>query len=979
MIPLRLELEAFMPFRQKQVLDFSHIMDDRIFLLCGNTGSGKTSIFDAISFALFGKASGSSRDTSNLKSHFADDSIRSYVDFTFLAGGVRYQVRRTPTQKRLRRNGNITPEATTAVLTLEDGTIFSSVREVDRKIEEILGIHLSQFKKIMMLPQGEFQRFLSDSSLDKQKILQHIFDTDIYRQMEDSLRQRYQALEEEIKQLTARLSVCKAELDFGSDETFHALLESEYSDYQRIIETAEAIQIQQHKQLKQLFDQLEQHQHRFAQLDLEAATAQNQKLQALMQAQQQYTELMSHQGNIDSTRKIISKLRDASEIAGMNKHLVHQQSLLQQVEQHLIRLKTACEDVQQQLTAAQPALEQEQIIQSDLPALFENIAALENRLALFEKRRDLVQQLDHTQQKHRLLKQHYRCFCVTSSLRQAKQILHALADASAALSTAQQADANFSNRETAYRHAFEQFLCSQAYALSKQLSEDTPCPVCGSISHPAPAQSTTEIISQETLDQCQRAYEQSAATLRKAQVRLASKWHELSTQHVLETDERSSKRANAYEHKQPIIAKLQAEWSCTQRDLSKQLDQLTATLEASEQKTFAVFDESTFLSQIEQCNATHKLLSKQIESLSTSIGDTDQQETLTQQCLAQKEYIQHHNQRFAQLSKRVSDLRSKLAGISASIQQNNLQKQELAQQIERACNEINQKLLSCGLSEAECAKLQDKIPHISHLEQQVSDWEKQCQHQKGLLFAYEDSAKGLTMIDISQMRIHKDQLGKQIAALQQQAAALQKNDTLAHQTLQNLKQSYADYCEKTTPHDEIKLLYDVTCGARGSRISFERYVLGVYFDTVIQSANLRLSEMTARRYLLRRRLDPERGNASSGLELEIFDAYSGRFRHVNTLSGGESFQAALSLALGFADVISQQSGGIELSTLFIDEGFGSLDEESLDLAIQSLMHLKDRGKYIGIISHVRELQEKIPRKLYLKQTKQGSECSFLPS
>ena len=952
MIPIQLELQAFLPFKDHLLLDFSAVQEEKIFLITGRTGAGKTALFDAISFALFGEPSAPQRDSATLKSQFADLTTESFVSFTFQAQGNRYTIRRTPQQPKQGRGGVVRTASSTAVLTLPDGTLLTRINEVKAEIERILGLNAEQFKKIVMLPQGEFRRFLSDSSADKQEILRKIFDTSIYDAFTDLLRERCSAAQTKLDKLTAERESLLTQIEPLDDESLaQALAASDYPSIQaKLTEWVTARQA--------AVSALEQQKNATARtlhtIDVNAARAFNQKLTQYETAKQRRQTLLAQQDEHTHQKAQIQKLLTIKEVHLSAQNVRTAKQKQQTNEAQSTQLQAELARLTQQLQEQQQAYTQQRTAYEALPQTAAEIAQLEQQLTLFARRTKHLAEAEEKTASLAKAKQIETALSLQEQLTVHQQTLSLLGRAQSALSARQTAQAHAQTCFTLWQTAYQSFLSNQAAILAQELKPNTPCPVCGSLHHPAPAHAPEgETVSKETLDRLSADYETARQQLEQAQ----SACQMLQTQLELPDDRFTAETLT--------IQQTALQQQIT--DLHTQLPNLST----------APYTAASIAEHIHTLEAEHTLLLQTIEELNQTIADSQLTEPAVRERIAAlRRHIAEQTKRFEQLEESVRTLRTQHDRTAEALRQTQALTAQYQKEAEQAQAQYRALLSQYQLTEPEPQALSAQLPQLPTLQEQSAQYDTELAALTKLLETNAADYENKQPYDLTSLQEQAQTLTARLVEETQRYETLLTVLDRNQRLLQSLQKSADRHTALSAQYSEIAALYQAASGKNERRVSFERYVLAAYFDRVIDSANLRLRDMTDSRYFLKRREDRERGNASSGLDLEIFDSYSGQYRHVNTLSGGESFKTALCLALGLADVITQSSGGVEIDTVFIDEGFGTLDAQALDSAINCLYTLKNHGRIIGIISHVRELQEKIPVKLLVEPTKDGSKARF---
>ncbi len=969
MIPVFLEFQAFGPFFKKQTIDFRQFDDSRMFLISGPTGCGKTTIFDAITYCLYGRASGALRTTDTFKSDYADEKTLCYASFTFLIHGKQYTVLREPAQIRAKQRGEgVLTKPASAELSDESGIISTQISQVNSKIESLLGLTFDQFCKIVMLPQGEFRKFLSDSSDEKQKILRQIFSTDLLNRFTEQLKQNasqaksaqdtlYAQCNALVKTLLTKPDTPLAEATQAEPYPFDQILtalndQNESSDAQllslsqaRQVHTDQirALNLEHAHSLSERFSQYDEAQRAFALLEEQREEMYNRSLhiqlltaaketavleQAKTDAANRCTLLIQKRAQAESKKR--EGLRSLTDAQQVQTNAQQAASSLPKQNERLLQLHKQYDDAVRLETLAhtqQEALKQRTAIVSKLSAI-DTALAYQSTLSQEE---ELVQSLHQTQ----------RFFDAVKSYQSARD---ALAGASLRASD-----------------TLKRYLAAQAGILAETLTDGAPCPVCGSIDHPSKALLPAYTPTREEVDRDSDAEKSAQSMVESASQQIlllfsgTDKSLSLPDMVKVELDlqnERTQKLDQLKESRSsltadPALSRLSSESLNTKKEsYQAKLSELNGQIAARDE------EQHTLLSLIGDKQRTAEKIRSQIDLLAASIKQTEQDKQNAERAFqnAQTEYT-----RFVTLCEQID-----------------IQLSDARTQQEEADNAFLLALEKSNLSLDDYLRLKPQLTSLSALTNQVETYRTEYQSQKRLVRFLHDSLKDQSRPDIKTLEEQHTALSESLRSIEQ------SYETLSNQTAQNkrafdtLQNLYADFQAAQSDFEQKKFIYDVANGTYTEKVNFERYVLASYFDAVIAHANLRLEQMTYSRYTLKRRTERESKNRTSGLALEVFDAYTGATRHVNSLSGGEGFKVSLCLALGLADIISETAGGIEIGTMFIDEGFGSLDSDSLDAAITCLYELQQGGRYLGIISHVNELKERIPQKIVIAAHPTGS-------
>ncbi|WP_207062251.1 AAA family ATPase [Motiliproteus sp. SC1-56] len=1002
MKPLSLELQAFGPFPKTEQLDFTALGQNPLFLINGPTGAGKSSLLDAICFALYGTTTGNEREPAQMRCDQADPDCLTEVTLRFALGERVYRVRRMPTQERPKARGEGTTTAQAqAQLWEEDGSgadagegkllVSRSVNDATQMIRDLIGLDADQFRQVMVLPQGKFRELLMADSRERERIFGQLFQTRIYRRIEEALkaeagdiRREVEAHQERLRgilagadladeaavtQELAALAPALAEAASARDAAEQArsaaasardrgqALQARFdslAEQRRQLEglAAEDAQVREQEaqlaragaaqalqpdferfrqagaQLAECLTALESAEREAAQA-LEADSAARQRLEQVQQAHAEVEGLKREQHNLNQHRGQLEQLGAARrEVAAAEREAAASDSALAQTRQR-----------QQALSEAQARRETE-------------LAELDRTLADFPEQQLQLHQLEqHLSQRRELetLREGYRA--LQQALKQAEEAQRRAAEAEAG-----------ARREA--RTLELRWHSGQAALLAQALAVGEPCPVCGSTEHPAPA-TRTRAEDLVTTEQVEAAREREAA--QRARAEAARVALEKAQRALAENREQGQKLSDAIGAlKDQPLAEVQrardeqARAVTAQQTRREQRTRLAAELERqrgelttlgaklSQQEAAAQADQARLINARARVSQLEEQLPEAYRTtaaLDRALGERQQRIEGLEKALAEAR-LQAEQAR--SVRDRAQERRDALAGQREQLQ---IQREGAKQQWQSAlaasdfADEAD--FTRARLDNEIQARLREAVrAHHSRVDQSqgaVAALEKELAEQAapdldGLAAALRAAEQAYREADEAWRG--QDQRRRQLADVQEK---LQR----AHQEQAALEARYRIY----------GTLSEVANGQTGDKISLQRFVLSVLLDDVLIQASQRLYRMSKGRYQLVRKQERAKGHKASGLELEVEDGYTGKSRPVATLSGGESFMAALSLALGLSDVVQSYAGGIKLDTLFIDEGFGSLDPESLDLAVRTLIDLQASGRMIGIISHVSELKE----------------------
>ena len=913
MRPLKLVLSAFGPYAGLTELELSRLGSGGLYLITGDTGAGKTTIFDAITFALFGEASGENREASMLRSKYARPDTPTFVELTFRSGSQEYRVRRNPEYQRPKARGEgFTTEKAGAELHLPDGKVIAKLTDVNRAIVDILGMDRGQFTQIAMIAQGDFLKLLLSPTEERRKIFQKLFHTRPYQRLQDRLK-------EEAGRLRADL------------EAAAASIRQYISGIQCPPDSPQALQLGQIQE---------------GQLPLSETPA---LLTRLLQADTRARDLCL--GEIQETDRALESLNarlvQAQEQERTQQALQRAQSqltlCLPQLEQ--AREALAAEQAKQgraeELTAAAAA------IQAQLPQyarLDELRRAHSGLLTQMEAQREQLEQhsgelnsiqagLDELGTRQEALKdcgeQLARLEAEQADLLRRQQALKALEEELRALQALQQdvlaAQQDYLAKSTAAlqaQHTYDRlnqaYLDEQAGILADTLREGVPCPVCGALDHPKPARKSPHAPTRAQLDSAGKAAEQARQAASAASAKAGARQGAL--------EEKLASLTRQAEELLPGVSP----------------DALPQTLERE--------------------------LTRARTGLTLLSDDLAQARREVKEKAALDELIPRERGRAAELERSCVQLDKELAA-SAS-RRNDLESHlgTLAASLTYETSQAAQQAIRQRKSQAEALRqaLAGRQARVDDIQGQVTALQAQIAQARQLL-------KGQPAPNTAAWLEEKARLTQQRARQAAQAQELHVRLSGNQAALDNIQRQQAALAAAEETYRWVKALSDTANGTLREKqhIQLEAYIQAAYFDQVIGRANIRFLVMSGGQYELRRRREADNNRSQSGLDLEVIDHYNGTTRSVRTLSGGESFLASLSLALGLSDEIQASAGGVRLESMFVDEGFGSLDEDSLQQAMQALSSLAESDRLVGIISHVSELKEQIQRQIVVTKEKTG--------
>ena len=913
MRPITLTMSAFGPYAGKTVIELDKLGTNGLYLITGDTGAGKTTIFDAITYALYGEASGNTRDVNMFRSKYAEPSTPTEVELTFEYAQKIYTVKRNPEYDRPKARGEgYTTEKANAELHYPDGRVVTKLKEVNKAIVDIMGIDRSQFTQIAMIAQGDFLKLLLASTEDRKKIFQKIFRTQCYYQLQERLKQQTGELAAEYDQTGSSIRQYINGIACHPDDVL--MLEVDKAKKGELKNT-EAVQLveklikqddaAQQKVLERIGELDKQKQKIAAQL----AVAENRKTteekqekakeNLALETQRQKTleteknEAAAHQPEVQKAVEAIAKLEaQLPEYAEMQKKQTERTGLQKNLKEVAQKIKTE-EEAAEKLAQSIKDLKAEQASLQNAGAAQAAKKAEKDRLA--EQQKDLD-----------ALKKEYAAYQKLEA-----QLKKAQADYA-------QKSEDSGQKRTEYEHKNKLYLDAQAGILAETLTEGVPCPVCGSLEHPHPAQKPENAPTKQELEICKAKAEAAEATTQAA----------------------SGKASTC----------------------NGQVNTSRETLQARGQKLFGT----------DSIEEMERLCSEKQQQTAAALQKAEQQLKEIEKQLGRKaaldQLIPQKEDELEQCKNRRGSYETQQAGDGAKLQAAEKRLKELAEKLSYPSEaEANQALQQLHEQKEAWGKA------IQETQKAYDECEKNLAALKGTLEGYQKTLQGMEKVDVQAVLAAQAEADQQKAVWQAQKNEIGDRLAVNGPILKNLQPQISQMEETEKRLQCVQALSDTANGKLSGKekIMLETYIQMTFFDRIIQRANVRLMVMSGGQYELKRRINAENNRSQAGLELDVIDHYNGSERSVKTLSGGESFKASLALALGLSDEIQSSAGGIRLDTMFVDEGFGSLDEESLEQAVNALVGLTQGNRLVGIISHVSELKNRIDKQIVVTKEKSG--------
>ena len=1026
MLPKKIIMENFGPFLHEEV-DFEQMTEAPLFLISGKTGAGKTTIFDAITFALYGDASGGVRSSNEIRSSFAEPTEETRVQFIFEHQGRQYSIERWPKQTLAKKNGKgETTKNQKVQLSIfndagQEAEAYTKVDAVNDVIYQILHLQKDQFRQIVMLPQGEFRTFLNANSTEKETVLRSLFGTSFYRNFTESLKFQKIELEKAVSELTTRI-----------DQLFQQVVSEKGATYEESLNLAKEYLVIEEEALVK--SQAELTEKQTQQKNLQTKVQQAQELagnfrqaretqQQLQQLEQRLPEQSERRAQLTRGQKI-EKLRPTYErTRELEKRQEQQTQQAHENQQKSEKLEQQYEECQKKAADFEKESADWQAKEKELQSLESFLPLVKQKEQLLKQKTELISQ--QTQQQAQLAQINQQVAAreeqkkdleakqrtekvwqdrryeelqfqqkITHLKEQDKQIFDQQEeeeDQQVKLAQLVEKASRTSNQltsETAdYKKLKSQWAAAEIARLSMDLLPGEPCPVCGSKEHPDPAQHAE--LSTDNLGQLQVALETQEARIK--QLELIREQTEARYDVAMKAfDQLQEERLSAQESFEKQLQSCQTEFAdYYQLNVEAELTALKEFLNERQAETTQALAEIAETNQVLQQLSTEMLNDQaKKDEIEASLNTVKAELQTLQGRLASLEE-QTADWQLPTLETRITELTASLDAYRKQLQAHEKQMKEIEQ--ERIRLQENQKLLA--EQQAETAEnvekyqgqLQKQLTEASLTVEELaappidlSALEKAITSFDQELAVLKDRQKRLTEAIKEQQEPELEPLKQQLAdkeaevtQFQQQHYAKENQLQQQRELIKKIEALQEQSKEQLNELSQMIQLYQTMNGDNPQKISLERYVLQWYLAEVLQSANQQLNQLTKGRYHFELKQETGRSKGNTGLEINVYDDNAGATRSSHTLSGGESFIAALSLALGLAEVIQNQAGGVTIEALFIDEGFGSLDEEALEMAMEALEGIENAGRMIGIISHVRELKERIPQQIIVETSGTG--------
>ena len=1025
MKPISLTIEAFGPYRDSVTLDFSALQDHPMFLISGPTGAGKTSILDAMVYALYGEPSGEVRKTDAIRSDFAEPERMTRVDFSFAIGEAQYRVERLPKQLVAKKRGTGMREqnASATVYEMKDGewkVIATSAAAIRDTVQRIIGFRKDQFLQVVLLPQGEFRKLLVASTSEREELLHTLFRTELYRKLQEALKAAYDDAKAGIEaNLTKQAALIQSISHDGDTPVLTAqhvrelLANREPYRDGLVVKRDEAVaEVEQFNALRKewaVYNQAQQSLTEAAsKLDLVKArewerSSLHEKVQfltSLTPTYELYKQFSDKQSALETLETALSDAKKGVETASQQESkcteahevLASQAETIQTKRTTLAQLRQQSEKfdelalLNKELTTLKRNLETQDREKSDaeLQAQHKLVADLE--VALVEARKQFQANSKDLEGIPRIQEQLSQLQRYSELLGQKEKIEHDIDGKDRSLAVIDESVQSSKVQLERLEHLMAE---GRAFELVHLVVDNEPCPVCGSTEHPQLA-SKPELYPTKEEIEAARAVRDGALQKQASEIgqkeTLVIRLHELDE----EVKEQVTKFTSL------IDGFSEDTFDSIQQDLLSQMEELTALRSDTEQlsKTIATNEDKLSgaketLAKLEMAHkelleSLHDLeiqlssVQAKIDALSKILPTTDfdawnkQIESLETEINAYDEQVEVCERNLEAARKQLNAQRGRLETLSAQVQ-------EETNNLDVIYKDYTKSLQSISVGEVDFVETLGDYKGLDTFRTELHVLDEDFNKAQAVYDAALKVAKSIVEPSATVSDEVYDAAVERRDTLVGNLAAWDKETKHIETTLASLEELDVAMGEARNEVEFLSRLNDLANGGEQGfkNVTFERYVLGAILDEVVYAANLRLQKMSRSRYSLERSDYTGGGRGKQGLDLAVMDAFTGQSRPANTLSGGETFLASMALALGLADVIQSYAGGIHMDTMFIDEGFGTLDPDTLELAMETLVQLQSSGRLIGMISHVPELKTRIPAHLEVTRGDDGSTAKFV--
>jgi len=1015
MKPIELTIVAMGPYAQKEIIDFTKLKDKSLFLINGATGSGKTTILDAITFVLYGEPSGNERKQVSIRSHWADDDISTELELIFSVGQKKYRINRKPAQVIKKKRGDgFTEKKAEAELWLinpngEEKKIAQKSMDVTKEIINIIGLDLSQFRQVIVLPQGEFRKVLTSQATVREKILEKLFNTSIYQRIVDNLK----AIASDAKKETDKKSLEQKSILENLEIEDIDSLEDSILKMQGKIKTLN-ISKKEMKKEKNFLDE-----------KLKEATVQNKLFIEYDENNERLKELVAQKEEFNFIAKKIEQAEKASKYADFLSNLNQLEDEIKEIDKNLESLPVEIKNIEKEIKFVLEKIEYLANKKNDFKKLSEKRSHLKNILPkmdrldelriflkdeqnieknLRDKKKDSESKIKSCESKLEILNlSKDRLSKLKDKLLELKPLLEKIKGRDKLQKKVSELKIQFQkknisiNEEEKKRKVLHVEIIDLKNIIKEQeknlfsnyknlivaeLVPNTPCPICGSTEHPAPylplesednkIEAGEMNLLKEKLENLNRKYQNMEINISTLSVEaggleksISEVTKELESNFLIKKDEildlkEIEKNISDVENEIKTIEKALLE----EKNISLELDKYKSGL-------------NLLLDKLNETETNCKIKLEEQKSILKELGDYKDKNNLQEEIekINQEEKEIELNEKMF-FDKKVESLK-RLNVSEERLKHFKDEKKNKAKSLRELYEQLEKRLLKDSFKsiiELKAAILEEEI--LNNFRIKLSDYNLNFSITEKKLSELKEKIAGRVKPNLQELENRSNELSEKYTAVISDISTVEERLSVYKKNFEKYQRISLELEKNILEYEKVERLAKLADGKNNLNLTFHKYILGALLDSVLESASQRLYKMSDERYIIQRS-DKKESRGTSGLEMEIFDNYTGESRATHTLSGGEGFIAALSLALGLADVVQSYSGGIYLDTIFIDEGFGGLDPENIDRAMDVLMQLKEEGRLVGIISHVPELKERIDAKLEIISGERGSYTRFV--
>ncbi|MEK3933800.1 SMC family ATPase [Sporosarcina sp. FSL W7-1349] len=1013
MKPIQLKMTAFGPYKHTETVDFTKLQDHRLFVISGATGSGKTTIFDGICFALYGQASGEDRaDLRAMRSDFADDGVQTSVELIFELHNRRYRIMRQIPYTKKGNKSETLANCEFFELTPDGETPFVDrqiVTEINKKVVDLIGFTQAQFSQIVMLPQGEFRKFLTSTTDNKETIMRKIFKTEPYKEIEARLKSRKDQAQAkwstENQSRETLYSQIPSLLPNRDSQIFNVLATGQYNAHQVIQALQEEWVFYSEKTavMKQLYEESYTRHGKMLETYHDAKNM-NDRLTELKGKEEALAGLYERKPSMDRKE---TRLADAERAVAISEielqfhqlegETISKTAALETAEKEAIeaegfaakadadyKAEESRNPERQQLTERLIRLKDHLPTVMNLASKKEELQQIEQRIAALnvalstvtERVANGVEQVGQRKTEIGLLDRQLLPYDEKlDQLNDVNEKVKWMEDIQKLQQQIQSQEAEMADKKLAfescqrdYEGLEQQWLANQALVLAERLQEGDPCPVCGSEHHPALLKDhSDENVTREELERAKKRLAESENAYRTVAIQqqhAGERLEEIQNKWEVQVD-----YAGLLEQQRELQTEV-----ANMRNSRGKLVQLKEEMEKQEALLVRLQNDKSenerSLAELQQeFNMKEAVLKSDLDKVPEEMRELN----VLQQRITETENLKSKLDGAWQKVQEIREAaKERLVAAQSSVVHAKGSLKESIEKKEMVWKRFKEALQSSDFpTEAAYREAKMQEADRQQLKQQLAAYAQQVHTLQESIAELRVIVEGREMMDLARLELEVERLKEEYEKALAEYHSCQENEKAAREVKENIEKATLAIEQVEVEYRKILDLYEVVKGDNGAKLSFERFIQIEYLERIVQSANERLREMSNGQFELICSARKEAHGRQSGLGLDVYDAYTGANRDVKTLSGGEKFNASLCLALGMADVIQSFQGSISIDTMFIDEGFGSLDEESLHKAIDALVELQKSGRMIGVISHVEELKAALPAILKVEKLKEG--------